>query len=102
MPIGFVIAGAVMSSPGAHDFGWSAILAMAPMVGLPILDTTLVVISRSRAGRPVLSGGRDHLTHRLKAMLGSVRAVVLALAVVQAVLCTLALGVSQLGTTVAV
>jgi UDP-GlcNAc:undecaprenyl-phosphate GlcNAc-1-phosphate transferase len=102
MPIGFVIAGAVMAAPGAQHFGWSAFLAMAPMVGLPILDTTLVVISRRRGGRPVLSGGRDHLTHRLKAMLGSARAVVIALAFVQAVLCTLALGVSQLGTTVAI
>jgi UDP-GlcNAc:undecaprenyl-phosphate GlcNAc-1-phosphate transferase len=103
MPIGFMIAGAVMASPGAQHFGWSALLALAPMVGLPILDTTLVVISRRRGGRPVLSGGRDHLTHRLRAMLGgSVRAVVVSLAAGQAVLCCAALAVSQLGTTVAV
>jgi UDP-GlcNAc:undecaprenyl-phosphate GlcNAc-1-phosphate transferase len=98
MPIGFIIAGAVMASPGASSSGWSAILAMAPMVGLPILDTTLVVISRRRGGRPVLSGGRDHLTHRLRAMLGSTRAVVLALAGAQAALCITAVGFSQLGT----
>jgi UDP-GlcNAc:undecaprenyl-phosphate GlcNAc-1-phosphate transferase len=97
MPIGFIIAGAVMAAPGTADFGWSAILALAPMVGLPILDTTLVVISRRRGGRPVLSGGRDHLTHRLRAMLGSVRAVVISLALVQAVLCMTAVGLSQLG-----
>ena len=98
MPIGFVIAGAVMAAPGTQGFGWSAILALAPMVGLPILDTTLVVISRRRGGRPILSGGRDHLTHRLRAMLGSVRAVVISLATVQAILCLMALGVSQLST----
>jgi UDP-GlcNAc:undecaprenyl-phosphate GlcNAc-1-phosphate transferase len=102
MPIGFVVAGAVMAAPGAHESGWSAILAMAPMVGLPILDTTLVVISRRRGGRPVLSGGRDHLTHRLKAMLGSVRAVVIALALVQATLCLMGLGAAQLGAGVSV
>jgi UDP-GlcNAc:undecaprenyl-phosphate/decaprenyl-phosphate GlcNAc-1-phosphate transferase len=102
MPIGFVIAGAVMAAPETQHFGWSAILAMAPMVGLPILDTTLVVISRRRGGRPILSGGRDHLTHRLKAMLGSVRAVVIALALVQAGLCLMAVGASQLGATVAI
>jgi UDP-GlcNAc:undecaprenyl-phosphate GlcNAc-1-phosphate transferase len=97
MPIGFMIAGAVMSSPGAQHFGWSALLALAPMVGLPILDTTLVVISRRRGGRPLLSGGRDHLTHRLRAMLGgSVRAVVLSLAAVQSALCLMAVGLSQL------
>ena len=97
MPIGFIVAGAVMAAPGAQEFGWSAFLAMAPMVGLPILDTTLVVISRRRGGRPVLSGGRDHLTHRLKGILGSVRAVVIALASVQAILCTTSVSVSQLG-----
>ena len=97
MPIGFVVAGAVMAAPGTQGFGWSAILALAPMVGLPILDTTLVVISRRRGGRPVLSGGRDHLTHRLRAMLGSGRAVVVALATVQAALCLSAVGLSQVG-----
>jgi UDP-GlcNAc:undecaprenyl-phosphate GlcNAc-1-phosphate transferase len=98
MPIGFVIAGAVMAAPGTAHFGWSALLALAPMVGLPILDTTLVVVSRRRGGRPVLSGGRDHLTHRLWAMLGgSVRAVVLSLAAVQATLCLSAVALSQLG-----
>jgi UDP-GlcNAc:undecaprenyl-phosphate GlcNAc-1-phosphate transferase len=102
MPLGFVIAGAVMASPGTQTFGWSAILALAPMVGLPILDTTLVVISRRRAGRPVLSGGRDHLTHRLRAMLGSVRAVVISLAAVQATLCLIAVGVSQLSVAFAI
>ena len=96
MPLGFIVAGAVMASPGAQDFGWSAIFALAPMVGLPILDTTLVVISRRRGGRPILSGGRDHLTHRLKALLGSGRAVVVALALVQATLCFAAVGLSQL------
>src|SRR4051794_12125546 len=96
MPIGFVVAGAVMAAPGTQGFGWSAILALAPMVGLPILDTTLVVISRRRGGRPVLSGGRDHLTHRLRAMLGSGRAVVVALATVQTALCLSAVGLSQL------
>jgi UDP-GlcNAc:undecaprenyl-phosphate GlcNAc-1-phosphate transferase len=99
MPIGFIIAGAVMAAPGTQQSGWSAILALSPMVGLPILDTTLVVISRRRGGRPVLSGGRDHLTHRLRAMLGgSVRAVVLTLAAAQATLCIAAVGLSQLGT----
>jgi UDP-GlcNAc:undecaprenyl-phosphate GlcNAc-1-phosphate transferase len=98
MPLGFVIAGAVMAAPGTQESGWSALLAMAPMVGLPILDTTLVVISRRRGGRPVLSGGRDHLTHRLRAVLGTPRAVVVALGSVQAGLCLTAIGVSQLGT----
>jgi UDP-GlcNAc:undecaprenyl-phosphate/decaprenyl-phosphate GlcNAc-1-phosphate transferase len=101
MPLGFIVAGCVMAAPGTQAFGWSALLALTPMVGLPILDTTLVVISRRRGGRPILSGGRDHLTHRLKAMLGSGRLVVLSLAAAQALLCMTSVGVSQLGSVVA-
>jgi UDP-GlcNAc:undecaprenyl-phosphate GlcNAc-1-phosphate transferase len=96
MPLGFVIAGAVMAEPMSADVGWTAILVAAPLVGLPILDTTLVVMSRRRAGRPILSGGRDHLTHRLRAVLGSARAVAIFLAVTQAVLCLGAISLSHL------
>lgn len=98
MPLGFLIAGAVMTTPMVGELGWSAILAALPIVGLPILDTTLVVISRRRGGRPVLSGGRDHLTHRLRTMLGgSSRRVALCLAAVQGSLCLLAVGLSHIG-----
>jgi UDP-GlcNAc:undecaprenyl-phosphate GlcNAc-1-phosphate transferase len=70
----------------------------ALIVGLPILDTTLVVISRRRAGRPVLAGGRDHLTHRLRTILGgSPRLVALSLAAVQATLCLMAVGLASIG-----
>ncbi len=53
---------------------------------MAIFDTTLVVVSRMRRRAAVLSGGRDHVTHRLLTRLGSERAVCLALAVSQAVL----------------
>lgn len=33
--------------------------------GIPLLDTTLVVISRVRHRQPVFLGARDHVTHRL-------------------------------------
>ncbi|HEU4480859.1 MAG TPA: MraY family glycosyltransferase [Actinomycetota bacterium] len=35
------------------------------VLGLPIFDTTLVVLSRLRAGRRPFTGGRDHVSHRL-------------------------------------
>ena len=35
------------------------------VLGLPIFDTTLVVASRLRHGRPAFLGGRDHVSHRL-------------------------------------
>ena len=38
------------------------------VLGIPILDTTLVVLSRLRHKRPVFLGGRDHISHRLVAI----------------------------------
>lgn len=35
------------------------------VLGIPIFDTTLVVLSRIRHGRPAFLGGRDHVSHRL-------------------------------------
>ena len=95
MPIGFLLAATVMLCPH-ESLGWTAILASAPLVGLAIFDTTLVVMSRRRRGVAVLSGGRDHLTHRLLASLGSERSVCLVLAGAQALLCLLALGLHEL------
>ena len=40
-------------------------LALLLLVGPAVFDTTLVVISRVRAGRPVYVGGTDHSSHRL-------------------------------------
>jgi hypothetical protein len=62
-----------------------------------ILDTTLVTFSRTRGGRPVFSGGRDHLTHRVVDRLGSPRAVAGALAFTQLLVCGVAIGVARAG-----
>lgn len=35
------------------------------LLGVPIFDTTLVVLSRIRHRRPVFQGARDHVSHRL-------------------------------------
>ena len=95
MPLGLLVATMVMAVPdGTLD--WTLLLATAPLVGLPILDTTLVVISRHRRGAPVLSGGSDHLTHRLLPYLGTPRRVALVLALAQAGLCALAFALFQL------
>jgi UDP-GlcNAc:undecaprenyl-phosphate/decaprenyl-phosphate GlcNAc-1-phosphate transferase len=95
MPIGLLVACTIMAIPDGR-LDWTLLFAVAPLAGLPILDTTLVVTSRLRRGAPVLSGGRDHLTHRLLAVFGSERKVALVLAVAQAGLCGLAIGLFQL------
>jgi hypothetical protein len=69
----------------------------ALLVALVILDTTLVTISRTRAGRAILSGGRDHLTHRLSLRLGSPIRVAMILATTQVVVCLITIIVAQAG-----
>ena len=41
------------------------------ILGLPIFDTTLVVVNRIIRGIKVSSGGKDHTSHRLERMRGS-------------------------------
>jgi UDP-GlcNAc:undecaprenyl-phosphate/decaprenyl-phosphate GlcNAc-1-phosphate transferase len=93
MPVGFVIAAVLMAvSRNVGGLGAAAVVAVAPIVGLPILDTTLVMVSRGRRGVALLSGGRDHLTHRLLGRLGTPLHVALALGIAQTALCAIGLG----------
>lgn len=46
----------------------SVLFVPAFIVIIPILDTSLVTITRVLAGRPISMGGRDHTSHRLVAM----------------------------------
>jgi UDP-GlcNAc:undecaprenyl-phosphate/decaprenyl-phosphate GlcNAc-1-phosphate transferase len=87
MPIGFLIAAGLMAVPSTDGFGTAAVFAVVPFVGLVVLDTTLVVVSRVRRGAPVLSGGRDHTTHRLLRLLDTPSRVAFALGAAQAALC---------------
>ena len=101
MPLGLLVAGVIMAEP-TGDLGWAALPAYALLVALPILDTTLVVFSRWRRGVAVLSGGRDHITHRLLPRLGSARRVALALGFVQLGLCAVAIGLAETNQTTVV
>jgi UDP-GlcNAc:undecaprenyl-phosphate/decaprenyl-phosphate GlcNAc-1-phosphate transferase len=89
MPVGFLLAAALMAVPPTMGFGTAAVFAVVPLVGLAVFDTTLVVVSRVRRGTGVFTGGRDHLTHRLLDLLGTPQNVALALAGAQAALCAL-------------
>jgi UDP-GlcNAc:undecaprenyl-phosphate GlcNAc-1-phosphate transferase len=98
MPIGFIAAGATIAAAGGVEgLGASALPCAAMLVGLVILDTTLRVSSRLRGGVPPLTGGRDHLTHRLLAMTGSPQAVAAMLATLQLALCAVALTAAEHG-----
>jgi UDP-GlcNAc:undecaprenyl-phosphate GlcNAc-1-phosphate transferase len=43
----------------------ASVTALVLLVGPAVFDTTLVVISRTRAQRPIFVGGTDHTAHRL-------------------------------------
>lgn len=87
VPIGFTMAATIMALPGGGRLGWALIPLAVLLVGLPALDTALVIVSRKRRGAGLFTGGRDHLTHRLRARLGSARRVAMALATGQAFFC---------------
>lgn len=97
LPLGLLVSGMTMSAVNRDYLGPSGVVIAALLVGMVILDTTLVTISRSRAGRSVLSGGRDHLTHRLVKRVGTPRRVALTLASVQLLVCGITIAVAQAG-----
>ncbi len=98
MPIGALIAAVILTAPGTTQLGWALVPVTVVMVGLPAFDTTLVIVSRLKQGQMVLSGGRDHLTHRLLEQLDSPRRVAIALAIGQAAASALAILFLGLGT----
>ena len=65
----FLGAVTLVSNSGGIRRNIVAVLAIPVLLLLiPIVDTTLVTISRRMAGRPVSQGGRDHTSHRLVAL----------------------------------
>jgi UDP-GlcNAc:undecaprenyl-phosphate GlcNAc-1-phosphate transferase len=95
MPMGFVVAVLVIAAAGTTAVAWRSLLVALLLVGIPALDTTLVIVSRRRRGVSVLTGGRDHLTHRARKMLPSARAVAVLLGVIQAALSVVAVLASR-------
>jgi UDP-GlcNAc:undecaprenyl-phosphate GlcNAc-1-phosphate transferase len=76
----FLGAVTLVSNSGGMRRNIVAVLAVPVLLLLiPIIDTTLVTISRRMAGRPVSQGGRDHTSHRLVALGLSERAAALTL-----------------------
>ena len=99
MPLGFLAAAVAMNIPLGDGLGWPTLLVGGLLLGIPVLDTTLVIVSRTRRRISVLTGGRDHLTHRLHSRLGSARQVGLILAALQATISLIAILSAQLGRT---
>ncbi len=98
MPLGFAVAVLVMVAASTSTVAWQSLLVALLLVGIPALDTSLVIVSRRRRGVSVLAGGRDHLTHRARRFLPSARAVALSLGAIQAVVSVVAVLAIEGGT----
>lgn len=83
--IGFVIATATLAVLRPYP-AIAAVTGAWLVVFVPSVDTAIVLISRHRARRPLLKGGTDHLSHRLRALGLSGPQVVLALFAVAALM----------------
>ena len=67
--LGAALAGLAATSPTVVSGSLVSILFVPlTLVTIPILDTALVAITRTLAGRSIAEGGRDHTTHRLVAL----------------------------------
>jgi UDP-GlcNAc:undecaprenyl-phosphate GlcNAc-1-phosphate transferase len=97
MLAGFVVAAVVMIVARSAPAGNAGLLLGAMLVGVPILDVALVSLSRWRRGVTLVTGGRDHLTHRILLVRRSPRGVVATLAAVQLLLCALGIAGYELG-----
>jgi len=74
--LGFLLAAiGILYTPVQYPQASSWFLPIL-ILGVPIFDTTLVVLSRWRRGQPIYRAGHDHTYHRLSALgLDSTRAV---------------------------
>jgi UDP-GlcNAc:undecaprenyl-phosphate GlcNAc-1-phosphate transferase len=84
MFLGFLIAAATLKLRLPLSQPWSYMAAIA-VLAVPVADTSLVILSRWTARRPLLTGGVDHLSHRLVLLGFSTRASALAHSLASAV-----------------
>jgi UDP-GlcNAc:undecaprenyl-phosphate GlcNAc-1-phosphate transferase len=97
MPLGLAVAVLVANAAQSAAPGLLALLVGFLLVGIPALDTALVIVSRVRRGVSVLTGGRDHLTHRTRMRMRSAWRVAVILGGAQALLSALVILASRAG-----
>ncbi len=66
--LGFLLAVLALDLRFPENVNFVTWMVPVFILGLPILDTTLVIVSRTRRGvNPLTTAGKDHLSHRLVA-----------------------------------
>ncbi len=67
--LGSVLAGLVVAMPSSASGSLVSVLFVPlAIVAVPLVDTSLVTVTRLLAGRPLAQGGLDHSTYRLIAL----------------------------------
>jgi len=97
MVVGYLVAALAIATCRLIRSDASSMLTGSLLVAVAVLDTALVIVSRRRRGISLVTGGRDHLTHRLSLAVGSPRAVAATLALAQGSLCLVAVIGDQIG-----
>ncbi len=97
MPLGFAVAVLAIGAARSAQPSSQALLVGFLLVGIPAVDTCLVIVSRTRRGVSVLTGGRDHLTHRTRQRMRTPGRVALVLGSAQALVSALVIAASQAG-----
>jgi UDP-N-acetylmuramyl pentapeptide phosphotransferase/UDP-N-acetylglucosamine-1-phosphate transferase len=87
-------ASALMTMQGAAP-GWGRTGALL-ILAYPAFDMIFVVVTRTRAGRPVYEGGKDHTNHRLASVLKCPKTTVQLVWASGAVLCVAGLSMLHL------
>jgi len=94
--IGFILASVGIKLRFPHNIPTVTWMVPVMVLGLPIFDTTLVVVSRLRRGlNPLTNPGKDHLSHRLVAMGFTQREAVLIIYLLSGALGVLAMFITQ-------
>src|SRR5215217_1367818 len=99
MPIGFAVAALAMIGVSDAAVEWQSLAMGLLFVGVPAMDTLLVMVSRTRRRVSILTAGRDHLTHRTQQRMRTARGVAIALGGAQAVISALAIMALEGGST---
>jgi UDP-GlcNAc:undecaprenyl-phosphate GlcNAc-1-phosphate transferase len=97
LPLGFAVAAVVASSADGTEPSVLGLFTGMLLVGIPAIDTCLVIVSRRRRGVSILTGGQDHLTHRTRARVLTARRVALVLGSVQVLLSALVIVATRAG-----
>ncbi|MBA2479627.1 MAG: undecaprenyl/decaprenyl-phosphate alpha-N-acetylglucosaminyl 1-phosphate transferase [Planctomycetes bacterium] len=68
LPLGFLIGAGTLSVtfwPSAAGGSSLAVLSPFIITAIPLFDATVVVVKRALAGKPIMVGDRNHISHRL-------------------------------------